>query len=209
MKVSIRQDKLIFRIIFGVVIVIGAALWWTYGFEDGFLNTSNVPAENTTAAPAGRGYDIGETAQGETVFTSYDDGYSLTLPEGWAIDGPDEFGYVSFIDAVALRQPDADPIQGMKVEVYAYEAEYGLLGEWVAEETDWYGADELLEQREVVVGSEPAVQVTANSLGYTITAYVRHNDFEYTISASVGELDDKEKYSAEFSKILDGFGFVE
>lgn len=211
MKVSMRQDKRIYRVIFGTIIVIGAALWWTYGSGRDLFDTSNVNQEDEAVAIIGTGYDIEGTDSGEIIYTDYDNGFRLLLPEGWSVGGPDDSGFVWFMDTEAQAQEgeDTELGQGMKIDVFVFRAEYSTLEDWVAEETSWYEQDELLEQKEIVVGGQTATKIKVDVLGYTIATFVWYNDLEYTIAAYVGDSEDKGKYSAEFSKILSGFEFID
>lgn len=206
-----RQDKRIYRVIFGIIIVIGAALWWTYGSGGDLFDTSNVNQEDESAAIVGTGYDIEETDSGETIYTDYDNGFRILLPEGWSVGGLEDSGFVWFLDPEAQEQEgeDTELGQGMKIDVSVSQAEHPTLEDWVTEETSWYEQDELLEQKEIVVDGQTAMKIKVDVMGYTIATFVRYNDLEYTISAYVGDSEDRAKYSAEFSKILSGFEFVD
>jgi len=208
MKVQMK----VFSTIFIAVLIIGGLLWNYFWPEDDTANSNT--AVNSSVITGGEGYELYDTEDGDLRFINNEYGYQLTLPEGWdaffSEDAPDDLSFVWFEDSIAQAQTgESELLQGMKIDIFADLAVYSSLDEWYAAETEWLEPNEKLEEIDTTVGGEQAKKIKVDVLGYTLSTFVLHGDKQFIIAGYVGDTENKEEYSAIYSKILSTFEFLE
>ena len=203
----------VFSAIFISVLIIGGAIWYAVSPDDDTDNSNTTV--NTQAVTNSKGYELYDTADGELRFTNNEYHYQLTFPEGWEAFTPEEtpadLNFVWFEDSVAQEQTVvSELLQGMKIEISVQQLEqYISLEGYFETNTSWLEDDMILEQKEVVIDGVPGIKLKTDVMGYSITTFFVNDPHQYWIAGYVGDSEDIEKYSAEYSKILSTFEFLD
>ena len=205
-------------VIFGLVILAVIAIY-ELALRDMLMDlpddndTANIAVNESTSSEP---YAITEGADGELVFTNITYKYRITLPDDWVVDpvwSPDATGALertAFFNSRAMEQEEElELIQGMKMEVYRQFLEPGTTLEDIAASEVEFSGESVLENKDTIVDSIPGVKIKTDMLGYTIATHVVIDDNWYIIAGYVGNTEDKEKYSALYSRILSDFEFIQ
>lgn len=205
-------------VIFALVIIAVIAIY-ELALRDILMGVPEDTDNTNTAVNASMATDpfvVTEGADGELIFTNNTYDYQITLPEDWVVDpfwSSTDTGALertAFFNDRAMEQPEATELmQGMKIEVYTQSLEPGTTLEDIAAAEVEFAGEFVLEQKDTIVDSEPGKKIKTEMLGYIIATYVVVDDLWYNIVGYVGNSEDKEKYSALYSRILSNFEFID
>lgn len=156
--------------------------------------------------------NINEQTSGveELVYTSNDNTYQITFPEGWEVDDSGGGTLAAFYDPIAQLQFEATELyMGMKMEIYVDHTNPGDTVESYINDLVEATGEDLLEQTNVIVDGEPAIKLKMDVLGYSIATYVVKDDHIFIIAGYIGNGDDISKYTAKYSGIVDSMEFLD
>ncbi len=176
---------------------------------------TNATSTNTADVVESEPYMETKNADGELVFINNTYNYQITLPDDWVVDPHWSAGdagaleRTAFFNARAMEDPEAFEImQGMKMEVYRQSLEPGTTLEDIAASEVEFSEEYVLENKDTLVDFVPGKKIKTGMLGYVIATHVIIDDNWYIIAGYVGNTEDKEKYSALYSRILSDFEFI-